>query len=137
MAAIKDYFTKGDRLAAYLGFTLEEVAEGYAKASMEVQPFHLNAVNMVHGATTFALADFAFAAACNACGTVAIAINAAVTFIKAAVDGVLVAEAREVSANPRLSTYNVEVRNGDGELIATFQGLAYRKKDPIIPSTAG
>ena len=45
--------------------------------------------------------------------------------------GVLTAEARELSCNPRLGTYTAEVRDEKGDLVAVFQGLAYRKKDSL------
>ncbi len=131
MEAVTAFFEKGDRLAKYLGIELEEVRVGYARASMQVQPFHMNAVDVVHGAAIFALADYAFAAACNACGTIAVAINVSITFINAAKAGTLFTEARETSVNPKLGTYEIEVKDDEGRLIASFHGLAYRKKHPL------
>ena len=42
---------------------IEEVDDGYAKCSLEIQPHHLNAANTVMGGAIFTLADFAFAVA--------------------------------------------------------------------------
>jgi len=92
---------------------------------------HLNGYQIVQGGAIFTLADFAFAAASNSHGTIAVAINVSITFIKAAQPGVLVAEAREIARNPKLGTYAVEVRDGQGDLLAQFQGLVYRKNEPI------
>ncbi len=131
MEAIRAYFTQGDQLAGHLGIEIEELGPGRAKVSMTVQPFHLNAMNVVHGAATFALADYAFAIASNAYGTAAMAVNVSITYTKAVTEGRLVAEAREVSANPKLSSYTIDVTDDRGDLVAVFQGLAYRKKDPI------
>ena len=61
----------------------------------------------------------------------AVAINVSITFIKAATAGTLTAEAREVSVNPKLGTYSIQVTNDAGEVVATFQGLAYRKKESL------
>lgn len=130
MRHLKEFF-KADRLAAYLGIELLEAGNGRAKTRLEIKDHHLNAMNAVHGATIFALADFAFAAACNSHGTAAVAINVSITFIKAARGGVLTAEAVEESANPKLGSYRISITNEQGELIATFQGLAYRKKDAL------
>jgi len=88
-------------------------------------------VNSVQGGAVFTLADFAFAAAANAHGTVAVAINVSITFMKAVSTGLLRAEAREVALNPKLGTYTVDVKDERGDLVAVFQGLAYRKKDPL------
>jgi acyl-CoA thioesterase len=85
----------------------------------------------VQGGAIFTLADFAFAAASNSYGTVAVAINVSISFLKATSSGVLVAEAKETSRNPRLGTYTVDVRDESGDLVATFQGMVYRKKDPL------
>ena len=53
--------------------------------------------------------------------------------LKALKAGTLWAEAREVSKNFKLGSYRMEVKEDQGELVASFQCLAYRKKD-IIPS---
>ena len=49
----------------------------------------------------------------------------------AAATGTLWAEAREVSKNFKIGSYVVEVKDDQGDLVATFQGLAYRKKDKL------
>jgi acyl-CoA thioesterase len=54
-----------------------------------------------------------------------------ITFMKAAATGTLWAEAREVSKNFKIGSYVVEVKDDLGDLVATFQGLAYRKKDKL------
>lgn len=130
MHTIKE-FLKNDRYAALSGIDLLEVSEGRAKASMKIEDHHLNGVNLVHGGAIFTLADLAFAAASNSYGTVAVAINACIWFVKAAREGTLFAEAREVSLNPKLATYAIDVTDEAGELIATFEGMVYRKKDKI------
>jgi len=124
-------FLKKDRFAELVGIELLEVGEGRARARFEIKDKHLNGVNIVHGAAIFALADLVFAAAANSHGTVAVAINVSISFLKAASTGTLTAEAREVARNFKLGSYLVEVKNEQGELIALFQGMAYRKQDPI------
>jgi acyl-CoA thioesterase len=126
-----EQYLKQDRFAAHADVELLAVAPGYARAQMTVQPYHCNAVGIVQGGAIFTLADYAFAAASNSHGTVAVAINAHITFVKALSAGTLVAEAREVSKNFKLGTYTVEVKNEVGDMIALFQGLVYRKQEPI------
>ena len=72
-----------------------------------------------------------FAAACNSHGTVSVALNVSITFMKAATTGTLWADAREVSKNFKVGSYAVEIKDDHGELVAQFQGLAYRKKDKL------
>ena len=95
---------------------------------METKDYHLNGVGTVHGGAIFALADFVFAAASNSHGTIAVAINASIWYVKAAFEGTLFAEAKEVSLQPKLATYSIDVTNEDRETIASFQGMVYRKR---------
>jgi acyl-CoA thioesterase len=118
-----------DRFAQETGIKLLEVREGYARASMEVLPLHYNGVGTAQGGAIFTLADLAFAAAVNSHGTVAVAINASITFIKAVTKGTIFAEGREIAQNPKLASCTVQVTDEQGTLVAVFQGLAYRKKE--------
>jgi acyl-CoA thioesterase len=51
--------------------------------------------------------------------------------MKAVSSGTLRAEAQEVSANPKLASYTVTITNEHNTLIAVFQGLVYRKEQPL------
>jgi acyl-CoA thioesterase len=130
MSTIYDYF-KTDQFSAHNNIELIEAGGGHAKAKMTLRPHHWNGLGTVHGGALFTLADFCFAAACNSHGTVAVAIDANITFMKAISTGVLYAEAKEIAKNFKLGSYVVEVRSEAGDLIAQFQGLAYRKKEPL------
>lgn len=130
MESIRKYFMK-DKFAGNAGVELLEVSKGRAKAKMEIKDVHRNSIGIVHGAAIFTLADFTFGVAANSHGTIAVAINVNISYMKAAKKGTLIAEAREISINPRLGTYTVDVLDGDGDLVAIFQGLAYRKRDKI------
>lgn len=134
MQNIKDFFVKNDQFARHAGLELLEVAPGYAKVKMEIKNYHFNGVKTVHGGAIFTLADFAFAAASNSHGRVAVGINATMSYMKAAISGVLFAEAREVSLNHKLGTYLINITDEQQDLIAVFQGTVYRKKDELIPS---
>ena len=124
-------FFGGDRFAARNGIELLEVEEGRALARLTVSGEHLNAAAVVQGGAVFTLADFAFAAASNSRGNVALAIEAHVTFLRAVRSGVLHAEAKEEGGSRRLSTCTVRVTDEKGELVALFTGTAYRKDDPL------
>lgn len=124
-------FLRNDKFAEHVGIHLLEVSVGGARAKLEINEKHLNGADVLHGGAIFALADFVFAAASNSHGTIALAINANISYLKAVNSGILIAEAKEVSLNPKLATYRICVTNEDDELIATFQGMVYRKKDRI------
>ena len=129
---IKAFFAERDRFARHNDMEVVEVSEGRAVTRMTIGPQHLNGVDMAHGGAIFTLADLAFAAASNSHNRVSVAINATISFHRAAREGILVAEAEEVSLHAKLSSYLIRVRDGDGDLIATFQGMTYRKRDPLI-----
>jgi len=86
MDVIEKYF-KNDNYANNLGVELVDVREGYAKVSMVVGDQHLNGVKILHGGVIFSLADVAFSIASNSYGTIAVAINANISFIKAFLKG--------------------------------------------------
>ena len=120
-----------DKFAKHSDIELVSISPGHATARMTLKPHHLNGIGTVHGGAIFTLGDFAFAAACNSHGTVTVAINASITFMKAAQAGTLTAEARELSTNFKIGTYSVEIKDDQGDLVAHFQGLAYKKKDKV------
>ncbi|MCQ1536069.1 PaaI family thioesterase [Methanosarcina sp. KYL-1] len=122
---------KKDNFAAYSGIELLEVSPGHAKTRMKIEEKHLNALRAVQGGAIFTLADFAFAAASNAYGTAAVGINASISYVKAGKKGILTAEAKETSINPKLATYTVNITDDEGDLVAIFQGMVYRKKVPL------
>ena len=130
MKQIEQFFHR-DEFARHCGIELVSLAPGHAVARMTLGPQHLNGYRTVQGGAIFTLADFAFAAASNSHGTVAVAINVSINFLKAATSGALQADAREVARNPKLGTYQVNVTDAEGQLIAVFQGLAYRKSESV------
>lgn len=131
MEKVKRFFAN-DQFAARNDIELVSVTPGQAKAKMALHEHHWNGYGTVHGGAIFTLADFAFAAASNSHGTVAVAINASISILKAGKTGTLWAEARELTKNAKLATYTVEVRDDAGDLVAIFQGMVYRKSE-LIP----
>ena len=134
MQEIKEFFSANDLFARHAGIELADVGPGRAKASMKIQPFHINGAGTVHGGAIFTLADFAFAVASNSHGIMAMGINASVNFVKATIKGTLYAEATEQSIGPKLASYSVMITDDAGDVVAIFQGMVYRKKESILPS---
>jgi acyl-CoA thioesterase len=120
---------RNDHFAAHSNVELVSVSPGGARARMTIGPHHLNGLGTVMGGAIFTLADFAFAAASNSHGPVAVALNVSISFLKAVRHGVLWAEARELSKSSKIGSYTVEEKDDQGELVAIFQGVAYRKSD--------
>jgi len=132
MQKIREHFESQDLFARHTGIELLELEKGRSKARMKVENYHLNGAKTVHGGAIFTLADFAFAAASNSHGELAMGINTSTSFVKAATTGTLYASAEEVALSRKLATYQVRVTDQDDELIALFQGTVYRKSIPLI-----
>lgn len=128
-----DLFRQNDQFARHAGIELIDAKPGWAQVEMKIQPFHLNGAKTVHGGAIFTLADFAFAVASNLHGQLAMGINTSTSFIKAARGGTLFGEAEEMSINRRLANYQVKITDDQQQLIALFQGTAYRKDEPLFP----
>ncbi len=120
-----------DRYAELSGIEIVETSKGYCKARMQVEDKHLNSVDVVHGGALFTLADLAFAVASNSHGQVALAINAHITYLQAVQTGVLYAVATEVDKPRKLGAYEVTISDEGGRIIATFNGMVYRKNQSI------
>ena len=107
------------------GIEIEEAREGYARIRMRLRADMLNGHRIAHGGMVFALADTAFAYACNSRNVRTVAAQASIVFLDSArVGELLTAEAREEALAGRSGVYNATVRGEDGRTIATFQGLS-------------
>ncbi len=126
---IKEFF-KRDRFAVLIGAELIETGEGYAKARMLVEERHLNGGDICQGGALFTLADLAYAAAVNSHGTLTFSITSNITYVRSARKGEWIyAEAKEVVNHHSVPFCEVRLTNEVGDLIATFTGSAYRKKN--------
>ena len=118
--------------AKELGLRLIEMDEGHAVVEMTLTREMENIFGMAHGGATFSLIDEAFELAVNSHGTVAVALSMSITYTAAPrIGDTLRAEAREVSRSRRTGTYNIQVTDSGGKLIAVCQAVAYRKGDPL------
>lgn len=127
---LKAFFRK-DRFAAWVGIELIEAGGGRAKARLALGEQHMNGLGIVQGGAIFTLADLAFAAAVNSRERMAVAIHCSISYLKAVQGGVLLAEAEEVSCGPKIAAYTIRVTDEAGELVSRFEGMAYRKKEPL------
>jgi acyl-CoA thioesterase len=121
-----------DRASQALGMVLESVTPGGARLSMTVRPDMVNGYDLCHGGLIAALADSAFAFACNSHGTVTVASGFDVQLLESARLGdQLVADAREVAVRGRSGVYDVRVRCGE-KVVAEFRGRSRSLGRPIL-----
>lgn len=112
---------------------LEGADEGWARCSMVVREDMLNGHGMAHGGMIFALADTAFAWACNSRNVKTFAQHASISFLSPAKAGEkLTAEAREETLEGRTGVYAVRVTGEDGRVVAIFQGLSRTAGGAVI-----
>jgi acyl-CoA thioesterase len=127
---------RNDAASRMLGMDVVETGPGHATVSMSVRPDMVNGWDLCHGGLVAALADSAFAVACNSHGTVTVAAGFDVAFLAPARLGdVLVAQASERSLRGRAGLYDVTVtRAPDDEVIAEFRGRSHAtdRKNPAV-----
>ena len=117
-----DLMWAGDRASQALGMEIVEVGAGRAVLQMTVRPDMVNGHDIGHGGLTFALADSAFAFACNSRNRRTVAAGAEVRFRAPTHGGdVLMATAVERSRDGRDGVYDVTVTRGGVE-VAEFTG---------------
>jgi acyl-CoA thioesterase len=118
--------------AKKFGLKLIDLKEGYSKVTMTFTPDMENIFGMAHGGAIFALIDEAFQTACNASGTIAVALNMNITFVSSPAPGSkLTTEAKEFSRTSKTANYDIKVIDEQGNLIASCQALAFRKGKPL------
>ena len=114
-----------DHASQWMGMELVKVSEGQAILELKVAKQHCNGHGMCHGGVIFALADSAFAFACNSRNQVTVAQHNVISYIASGRLGDrLTAEATEISLTGRNGITDVRVTNQAGVLIAEFRGMS-------------
>jgi acyl-CoA thioesterase len=114
---------KRDRASASLGMVVERDDIGHAVVSMLLRDDMMNGHDITHGGFVFALADTAFAIACNDDVVVTVAAGADITFLKATKAGqTLRATAVERARGGRSALFDVTVVDETGDVVAEFRG---------------
>ena len=124
---------RGDAASQQLGMTIESCGPGRATVSMRIRPDMVNGHRICHGGLIFALADSAFAFACNSYGDNTVAAGAAIEFLAPGREGdVLRAIASESWRAGRAGIYEIEVRNQRDEPVALFRGRSHQIAGRLI-----
>ena len=124
----------GDAASRNLGMTLDRIAPGRARMSMAVRPDMLNGHGTCHGGFIFALADSAFAFACNSRNQNTVGSGCTIDYLAPAREGdVLSADAVERSLSGRTGVYDVTVIDQEGRTVAIFRGRSYRIQGNLVP----
>ncbi|MCP1651745.1 hydroxyphenylacetyl-CoA thioesterase PaaI [Pseudomonas nitroreducens] len=122
-----------DQATRRMGIQLLEAGPGSAKLSMRVREDMIQGHGTCHGGYLFALADSAFAFACNSYNDATVAIGCSIDYVAPAREGdELVASACEQSRSGRTGNYDVRIENSQGQLIALFHGKSYKVRGTVL-----
>lgn len=122
-----------DRASEALGITIEIETPGEARARMRVRDDMANGFDVCHGGLLFALADSAFAFACNAHNRVTVAAAASIEFLRPVLVGdELCATAVEDHRGRRAGLYTVRIVNQHNALVALFRGRSASRDEAIL-----
>ncbi|MEO7260228.1 MAG: hydroxyphenylacetyl-CoA thioesterase PaaI [Jatrophihabitantaceae bacterium] len=127
-----------DAASASLGIRALWVAPGQAEMAMTVTPAMLNGHQIGHGGVVFALADTAFAVACNSYNRTTVATGCDIDFVAQVSAGdELRAVASERYRRGRSGLYDVTVRRADGVVVAEMRGRCREIPGSLVPEPAG
>ena len=119
-----------DRASQALGMQVLSIGPGRAVLTMTVREDMLNGHQTCHGGLLAALADSAFAFACNSYDELTVASGFSIDLLAPGRLGDrLTATCTEVSKAGRTGVYDVEVSNERGQRLAVFRGRSHTIKD--------
>jgi acyl-CoA thioesterase len=114
-----------DHASIGLGMRIMRIAPGEADLAMVVEQRMVNGHGIAHGGFIFALADSAFAFACNSFNRRAVAQSNTITYLRPARLGdTLTARAVQTTSAGRSGITDVTVSDQEGRHIAVFRGLS-------------
>lgn len=118
-----------DRASQALGIEIVDVGPGMAVLTMPLRADMANGHGIAHGGYIFALADSAFAFACNSYNTIVVAQHNSITYLTPGhVGELLTATCTEAHRAGRSGLYDVVVAGGDGRRVALFRGASRQIK---------
>ena len=120
-------------LSQSLGMKIIDAGPKYSVVEMVLEDRHLNGFSIAHGGAIFALADTAFAHACNSDNVVTVAQQCQINFLQPGRAGdLLTATAKGRTHSGRTGIYDVTITGSDGGVIAEFRGMSCKLRNPVI-----
>ncbi len=121
-----------DEASQQLGMEIRSVQPGGATLTMTVDERMIQGHGNCHGGYLFALADSAFAFACNTYDRTTVAAGCSIEYVAAARLGdLLTATATERSRGRRTGVYDIEITNQEGRTVALFRGKSYQVQGSV------
>ena len=130
---VRKLINEKDMLISCFGMDIIEVKKGSAAVRMKVGKDHVNTADVCHGGVIFSLADVAFALACNSHGTLALALDMSISFLKTVQVGeTITAMCEEQHAGKSIGCYTIEVSDSANNLVSLLKATAFRKGTPFV-----
>ena len=122
-----------DKFSQWLNIEKIITNEGHCILKMQVRSDMMNGHNVAHGGISYALADSAFAFACNSYDQLSLSIETSITHTNAIRENdILIAEAKMITQSKKIGTYEVIVKNQEDNIVAVFKGVCYRTSKNVI-----
>lgn len=113
-----------------LGIRFMERRIGYARGEMDIKPWHMNVLGVIHGGCLFSLADTVSGAAAASHGGRVTTVNGSINYLKAGKDtSKIVAIAREIKYGKTLSVCDAQIFDERENLLATTTMTFFHLKD--------
>lgn len=124
-----------DRAAEWMGITVSEYGEGYAKGHMRLREEMLNGFEIAHGGMIFAFADTIFAWTCNNPdgdgSTITVAQGVDINFVTSPQQGAeLTAVGHRRATYGRSGIYDITITDKNDQLVAEFRGRSRTIPNP-------
>ena len=120
-----------DQVFRLFQMAIEEVRPGYARIRMPFLDCMKNGWGALHGGVICTLADIAFgAAAQEGQPTFVVSLSSAIEFLRPGKVGPFTGEAKLVRQGNTISNFDVQVRDGEGKLIARSMASGFRTDMP-------
>jgi acyl-CoA thioesterase len=135
---LDDLIRQGEACPYYrlLNMKIEEVKDGYARLTMNLEEKHLQFLRTVHGGAISSLADSAAAWATvssvlSSVGakSIPLTVEMKINYLAPVESGQLIAEARVVHKGYTISVSDVEVKDDKGRLVAKSLVTYYIRKN--------
>jgi len=130
---IAGIFNRRRTLDKLLNIDFISIGVGQAVMKMALTEDMVNVYGSAHGGVVFALADAAFAYACNSQNIVTVAAGCSIEYLAPSFPGdVLTAAAKFQGGRGKQGIYDVMITNQEDKLIASFRGKSHSTKDLIL-----
>lgn len=128
------YMLENDAFSRWMGLEVIEIRKGHVSLRGKIKAEMMNGIGTVHGGVTFAMADSAFAFACNMDNRRSVALDLSISFTNPAYIGdILTIVCEEMNSTRKTGLYEVKIHNQAQKMVALFKATAYRLDIPVVP----